>query len=199
MGHYYTNDSNLESKERIIEYTFLGKRVKLISDNGVFSKNRVDFGTNVLLNSLEDLSNINSVLDVGCGIGIIGICIKVKYDNLNVTMIDVNNRALDLAKKNILLNNLTEINALESNLYENIQDKFDMIISNPPIRAGKEIVHGVVNEGIKHLNNGGFMYIVIQKKQGAESMMKKMEEVFGNIEVVNKESGYMILKSINKK
>lgn len=195
MGQYFTNDSSIESKERLIEYTFKNERIKLYSDNGVFSKNRIDFGTNVLLNSLDDLSNINSVLDVGCGIGTIGICIQKKYKNIHVDMIDVNERAIGLAIKNIKQNALTNAFAFISNMYENVNNTYDMIISNPPIRAGKQIVHQVVIEGFTHLNDNGCIYIVIQKKQGAESMKNKMMEVFNNVEVVNKESGYLILKS----
>lgn len=198
MRQYFTNDNTIESKERLIEYTFLNEKIKLFSDNGVFSKNRVDFGTNVLLNSLEDLSNVQSLLDVGCGIGTIGICIKKKYNNIHVEMIDVNERAINLAKKNIQINHLKDIEAKISNLYENVTEQYDMIISNPPIRAGKQIVHGIVINGLKHLNHNGCIYIVIQKKQGAESMKKKMEEVFENVQVVNKANGYLILKSIKK-
>ena len=198
MGQYFTNDNTIESKERLISYTFLNENIKLFSDNGVFSKNRVDFGTNVLLNSLEDLSSVKSLLDVGCGIGTIGICIKKKYKNIHVVMIDVNERAINLAKKNIEINHLEDIEAKISNLYENVREQYDMIISNPPIRAGKQIVHGVVTDGFEPLNHNGWMYIVIQKKQGAESMKNKMEEVFGNVQVVNKASGYLILKAIKK-
>lgn len=196
MGQYFNNDPNLVSNERKITYTFLGENISLISDNGVFSKNRVDFGTNVLLNSLEDLSNITSVLDVGCGIGTIGIAIGKKYKHLNVDMIDVNERAISLTNKNINNNKISNAKVYLSNLYTNVNNKYDMIISNPPIRAGKKIVHGVVEEGYNYLNSKGFIYVVIQKKQGAESMKKKMEEVFNNVEVINKENGYYILKSV---
>ncbi len=196
MGQYFNNDPNLVSNERKITYTFLGENISLISDNGVFSKNRVDFGTNVLLNSLEDLSNITSVLDVGCGIGTIGIAIGKKYKHLHVDMIDVNERAISLTNKNINNNKISNAKVYLSNLYTNVNNKYDMIISNPPIRAGKKIVHGVVEEGYNYLNSNGFIYIVIQKKQGAESMKKKMEEVFNNVEVINKENGYYILKAV---
>lgn len=196
MGQYFNNDPNISSNERKISYTFLGENISLISDNGVFSKNRVDFGTNLLLNSLEDLSNITSVLDVGCGIGTIGIAIGKKYKHLHIDMIDVNERAITLTNKNIKNNKIINAQVYLSNLYMNVNNKYDMIISNPPIRAGKKVVHGVVEEGYNHLNSNGFIYIVIQKKQGAESMKRKMEEVFGNVEVVNKESGYFIYKAV---
>lgn len=196
MGHYFINDPNLKSNKKQVKYTFLGKEIILNSDNGVFSKDRIDFGTNVLLNSLEDLSAIKSVLDVGCGIGIIGISLASKYNNLNVQMVDVNEKAVSLTNENIILNKLKNCKSYISNVYSEVNDSFDMIISNPPIRAGKEIVHKIASEAKDHLNDKGFFYAVVQKKQGADSFKKKLEEVYGNVEIVNKDSGYIIFKSI---
>ena len=196
MNHYYQNNSNLKSNISNIEYTFKEKVVRLETDNGVFSKNRVEFGTNVLLNSLVVEENAKSILDVGCGYGVIGVCLAKGYPDKEITMIDVNNRAIDLVNRNIKKNNLHNAIALISNLYEKINDNYDMIVSNPPIRAGKVIVHGVVEQGYNHLNPGGSIWVVIQKKQGAPSLKDKMEEVFGNVEIVNKESGYYIMKSV---
>ena len=198
MGHYFINDPNLKSNKKQIKYTFLGKESIFNTDNGVFSKDRVDFGTNVLLNSLEDLSNIKSVLDVGCGVGVIGISLANKYSNLNVTMVDVNEKAVALSKENVTLNKLSNCETKESNVYSNVTGTFDMIISNPPIRAGKEIVHKIASEAKGFLSDGGFFYAVVQKKQGADSFKKKLEEVYGNVEIVNKDSGYIIFKSIKK-
>ena len=197
MGHYFINDPNLKSNKKQIKYTFLGKEIILNSDNGVFSKDRIDFGTNVLLNSLEDLSNIKSVLDVGCGVGIIGISLAKKYDNLAVHMIDVNEKAISLTKENIAINKVKNCQAYLSNVYSDVNEKFDMIISNPPIRAGKDVVHGIAIGAKEKLNNGGFFYAVVQKKQGADSFKKKLQEIYNNVEIVNKDSGYIIFKSVN--
>lgn len=196
MGHYFINDPNLKSNKKQVKYTFLGKEIILNSDNGVFSKDRIDFGTNVLLNSLEDLNAIKSVLDVGCGIGIIGISLASKYNNLNVQMVDVNEKAVSLTNENIILNKLKNCKSYISNVYSEVNDSFDMIISNPPIRAGKDVVHKIASEAKDHLNDKGFFYAVVQKKQGADSFKKKLEEVYGNVEIVNKDSGYIIFKSI---
>lgn len=198
MGHYFINDPNLKSNKKQVKYTFLGKEVLLNSDNGVFSKDRVDFGTNVLLNSLEDLSGIKSVLDVGCGIGVIGISLAKKYNNLFVQMVDVNEKAVMLTNENIKLNKAENCKAYVSNVYSDVNDSFDMIISNPPIRAGKDVVHGIAIGAKEKLNKNGFFYAVVQKKQGADSFKKKLEEVYGNVKIVNKDSGYIIFKSINE-
>lgn len=198
MSHYYTNDPNLGNKESEFSYTYFGKELKFKSDLGVFSKERVDFGTNVLINSIPDLSWANSLLDVGCGVGIIGLCMKSKYRQLNIELVDVNTRALKLAAENAKMNGLDEDGKVvikESNLYENVSESFDLIVSNPPIRAGKDVVHGVVIGGYEHLNKGGKIYIVIQKKQGAPSMESKMNEVFGNVKTIEKKNGYFIFES----
>lgn len=196
MNHYYNNNINLKSNEVQFDYTYDGKRLTFKSDNGVFSKDRVDFGSNVLINSLPDLSAAKNILDVGCGVGVIGICLKSKYNATNVLMIDVNERAIKLANDNIKLNKLDNIECIKSNLYENVIGDFDVIISNPPIRAGKEIVHGVVQKGYDHLKENGRIYIVIQKKQGASSMEKKMLEVFGNVKTIEKKNGYFVFESM---
>ncbi len=196
MGHYFINDPNLKSNRKQVKYTYLGKEIILNSDNGVFSKDRVDFGTNVLLNSLEDLSNIKSVLDVGCGIGVIGISLAKKYSHLNVHMVDVNEKAVMLTNENIKLNKLDNAKTYISNIYSEVRDAYDLVISNPPIRAGKDVVHGIASGAKDKLNDGGLFYAVVQKKQGADSFKKKLEGVYGNVEIVNKESGYIIFKSI---
>ena len=193
MSHYYVTDKNLKSDKRYLTYTYKGNVLKYIADNGVFSKERVDFGTNVLLNALPDIPNDKKVLDVGCGYGTIGIAIAKSNPTLSIDMVDVNERALDLAKENIKINGVNNAKVCLSNLYENIDGKYDYILSNPPIRAGKEIVHGVVVDGYNYLNEGGKIYLVIQKKQGAPSLEKRIEEVFGNVETVDKKNGYFVL------
>ena len=198
MPHYYTNDNVYTNNEYKFNYTFKGIEFSFLASDGVFSKRRVDFGTNVLINSLEDLSN-KTVLDLGCGVGVMGILIAKGFKGTSVTLSDVNEKALEFANKNIDLNNVKNAKTVVSSLFDNIDETFDVIVSNPPIRAGKQIVHGVIKEGFNHLNKGGFVYVVIQKKQGAESLIKYMEEVFGNCEILNKEKGYYIIKSTYNK
>ena len=198
MSHYYTTDNNLSSNIKEVEYTYRGNKLKYLVDNGVFSKDRVDFGTNVLLQNLPIFKDNSKVLDVGCGYGAIGLPVAKSNKTILVEMVDVNLRAVELVKENIRINKAFNAMVYESNLYDNVKGEFDYIISNPPIRAGKKIVFGVVDDGFNHLVDGGEIYVVIQKKQGAPSLLKEMELVFGNAEIIAKESGYFIIKSIKK-
>lgn len=195
MSHYYVNDNSLASQERIIEYTFRGSKVSLYSDLGVFSKDRVDFGTNVLLNNLPDFPRGSKILDVGCGYGIIGIAIAKACPDVNVDMIDVNKRAIELVNKSIKSNQVRHVNAYESDLYAAVHQKYDFIITNPPIRAGKVVIHKIIEDSIQYLNEKGSLWAVIQKKQGAPSFLEKMEEVFGNAQKACKENGYYVVFS----
>ena len=133
------------------------------------------------------------VLDLGCGYGPLGLTL-VKSQAVKATLVDINLRALDLARKNAELNGVSA-EIFQSNIYDQVTGVFDHIISNPPIRAGKQVVHQVIAGSLEHLTVGGDLTIVIQKKQGAPSAKAKMEEVFGNCEVVKKDKGYYILRS----
>lgn len=199
MGsHYFKTDRSLSNKTYNITFYYKDHLISLTSGTGVFSKNRLDYGTHVLLKSFVLPPSAKTVLDVGCGIGVIGISLAIANPSLLLEMVDVNEKAIELARENIGYHKLQNIKAYVSDLYENVTNKFDCIVSNPPIRAGKKVVHRIVDEGIKYLNTNGELWVVIQKKQGAPSMEKKMLDTFGNVEVVNKDKGYWILKSIKK-
>lgn len=196
MAHYYTNNTELKSEKTRFSFHYRKHQLTFVSDHGVFSKERIDYGSRVLLESVNIQSWQKHLLDVGCGYGTLGIALKKEYSWLNVEMVDVNERALSLANENIVLNDLTQIKAYKSFAYENVTTQFDVILSNPPIRAGKKVVFDILEGAYSHLNENGELWIVIQKKQGAPSAKKKMEEVFGNCEVVRRDKGYFVLKSV---
>lgn len=189
---YYAENPDAAHDIHELRVNLLGDWFTFFTDSGVFSKKMIDYGSQVLLNALE-VEEGGRLLDVGCGYGPLGIALA-KTKGLDVTMVDINHRALDLAKKNAEKNHVSA-NIFQSSVYDNVEGEFDYIISNPPIRAGKEIVHRIISESINHLVVGGTLTIVIQKKQGAPSAKAKMEEVFGNVETVKKDKGYYILRS----
>lgn len=197
--HYYTNDDTLNHNRKQWDFQLKGNQLRFISDNGVFSKSTVDFGSRLLIESFCFGNSAAKVLDVGCGYGPIGLALAKAYPASHIDMVDVNERALALAKENAELNQLHNTTVFASSVYEKVTtNDYQYILSNPPIRAGKEIVHRILSGAHDHLIDSGELWIVIQKKQGAPSAKKKMEAVFGNVETVTKDKGYFIYKSIKK-
>lgn len=196
-GQYFENNEQLKSEIKEIAYYYCGKKIRLFSDNGVFSKDKIDFGTNLLLKNLE-LKGDEKVLDIGCGYGVMGISVATVYSNTNVLMADVNARAISLVERAILENKLQNAKVLLSDRYEKIDAQFSTILANPPIRAGKNIVHDIVLGGYDHLISGGSIYVVIQKKQGEPSLYKAMEEVYDLVQIIDKDKGYYIIKGLKK-
>lgn len=197
-SHYYNNNLETKSLEKTFTVNLLGNALIFITDHGVFSKERVDYGSRVLIESWIREPWYKKVLEVGCGYGPIGISLAKVHPDIHFDLIDVNLRAIDLTKRNAKLNNVHNVSVFESNIYENIKDKYDCIISNPPIRAGKVIVHQILEDAFHHLNENGSLFVVIQKKQGAPSAEKKLEQIFGNVEIVCRDKGYYVLKSCKK-
>lgn len=195
--HYYTNNPDSESRPETWETTLKGDSFQFTTDSGVFSKGGVDYGSRVLIDvAAAETFPEGSLLDVGCGYGPIGFALAKSFPDREIEMIDINARAIALAKKNAEANRLSNVNIYSSNLFEQVGEKtFAGIITNPPIRAGKKTVHKILEQSYGHLKSGGTLTIVIQKKQGAPSARKKMETIFGNVERIALNKGYWILQS----
>lgn len=197
---YYSKNPSSKSEEREIEYIIQDKKIKFIVDNGVFSKEHVDIATNFMLNILINENIYGNVLDLGCGYGTIGITLKSFFKDIKVTMIDINERAVGLANKNVKLNHLSDFTIKESNGFEVINDneRFDFIITNPPIRAGKQVIYKMYEDAYKHLKQGGALYLVINKKHGAPSTKEYLSLLFSNCEVLDKKAGFNVIKCIKE-
>ena len=195
MEHYFTNNENAKSNEQTFQTEVLGKKMKFITDIGVFSKNELDEASRFLIETFHAQNLKGSILDVGCGYGAIGIALATGTDE-QVHLIDVNLRAIDLAKRNAKLNNVEQVTIYESDCYEAVDRKFDHIISNPPIRAGKKVVHKILEDASKFLEDEGTLTIVIAKQHGAASSERKMMEIFGNVHRLARKKGFWILQSI---
>ena len=195
MGQYFNNE-NLPSNITKIDCFIRGKKFTFNSDNGVFSKNGVDFGSRLLLDfiPLEEVGG--KILDLGCGYGVIGIALN-KLTGANVDMVDVNLRALHLTEMNVSANKCQNINVFESNVYENVNTKYTSIVTNPPIRAGKKVIYDMLFNAKEYLTDDGNLYFVIRKQQGAKSMMSDLEKEY-NLEIIEKKKGYYIIKCSNK-
>lgn len=190
MAQYFDN-VELKSEIRKIDVDIFDMVFSFYSDNGVFCKDRLDYGTRLLLENIDWNNVSGKILDVGCGYGPIGI-IASKITGGNVVMCDVNRRALHLALRNVKENNV-DCKVIESDCYQNIHDTFDVIITNPPIRAGKKIVYEILFGAKDHLNDNGLLYLVIHKDQGAKSLVKDLEKEY-KVEILEKEKGFFIIK-----
>lgn len=196
MSHYFINDESVESKPRLIHYEICGHSFELLTDNGVFSKNELDEGTRLLIETLVPLQLTGKLLDIGCGYGPIGLTLAALSPSLDVTCSDVNTRALTLCNRNASQLALSHrVTCLQSDIYTEIEGPYDSIVSNPPIRAGKKITYAIYIGAKDHLIDGGSLFVVIRIKQGALSAKKYLLEVFGNCTILTKKKGFVILKS----
>lgn len=191
MGHYFTNDEELKSKEMTHQVMIRNIDLSFITDHGVFSKKGLDFGTRTLLESIPMDTIHGKVLDFGCGYGPIGIFLKKYNQDLDIHMIDINKRSLNLALKNAILNDVV-VNIYESDMYQNVSETFDYIVTNPPIRVGKKILYEILKTAKEHLRKGGAIYFVIHKDQGAKSVMKDMEDEY-EVSLVAKNKGFYVI------
>jgi len=200
MSHYFSEVQDVKSAKKIINYEIKNEKFEFLTDNGVFSKTKVDFGTDVMLrtflNENKKLENIR-ILDIGCGYGVVSVVLKRFFEKAKILSTDVNERALELTKENIQKNNRTDdFEVRKSFVFDNISENFDVILSNPPIRAGKQVIFEIYEKSFFHLNKNGEFYCVIQTKHGAKSTKKKLEELFGNCTTLVIEAGYRIFKCI---
>ncbi len=193
MSHYFENDVNLKSNIRELSYKHDSSFFTFLSDNGVFSKKNIDYGSYLLLETYlkENITNVK-VLDVGCGYGFLGIVISVLTSSY-VDMVDVNKRAVHLTKRNIKKYDKFNGSAFVSDAYTEVKNKYNVIITNPPIRVGKEKLLEILEGAFDHLEKDGTLYFVIRKDQGALSIKKTLEQK-RNVEIINKDKGYFIIK-----
>ena len=192
--HYYTNNPTSEHEERSFRAVFAGRVLAFDTDAGVFSKQHVDPGSELLCRALPDTLGTR-VLDMGCGWGAMTIMMLARFPKAQVTMADVNERALALAVSNVAKNHM-EATAILSDGFEKVEGKFDAVITNPPIRAGKAVIYKMFEDAKDHLVSSGALYLVIRKQQGAPSALKFLKELYGKAEVIERDGGYWIIECV---
>ena len=194
--HYYTRTPQSASRPAECSFTYRGIDLVFETDAGVFSRGEVDTGTRLLLEALPEEMH-GEILDLGCGWGVIGISIARKWPGTQVTMADVNTRALDLSRKNAERNR-AEVICAESDGMEALADRnFDAVVTNPPIRAGKQVIYKMFADTAQRLKPGGALYLVIRKQQGAESCIRYLETIYAKVEKLDKSGGFWVLKAHN--
>lgn len=196
MSQYFDNDKNIKSERKLIKFNFNNKEFSIYSDNGVFSKDRLDYGSRVLLENIDIDKLYGNVLDLGCGIGVVGIIVGSINKDICIDMVDINERAIDLARNNLILNKISA-NVFVSDIYSNINKRYDFIISNPPIRAGKDVIRKFLLGSYDYLEDDGSLYFVMRKDHGVKSMIRELESKF-NVSVVNRDKGFYVVLCTKK-
>ena len=196
MPHYYSEKQTSPLRLCKIKSAIMGKVFEFYSGSGVFSKKKVDNGTRVLVENCI-VKNSWKVLDLGCGYGVIGVVIGKMFSKTIILMVDVNKRALKLAKMNIELHNIENAEVKYSNLYSTVKGKFNTIIVNPPITAGRKLCFRIIEEAKEHLEKNGLLQLIARHRKGGKILGEKMLEVFGNMEEKAKSGGYRLYISKN--
>ncbi len=201
MKHYFSDKPETPSDRARVETRIRGIDLNFVTDAQVFSKKHIDFGTRQMLESaIADIGargiGRGRLLDLGCGYGPVGITMKRVFPAMDIVMIDINERAIGLSRENAELNHSSHVSILQSDGFSAVDGAFDIILTNPPVRAGKKAVFSFFEGSYEHLNAGGLFYTVLQKKQGAPSAVTKLTELFGNCSVLKKEGGYWILGAV---
>ncbi|MDC3417786.1 class I SAM-dependent methyltransferase [Aquibacillus salsiterrae] len=191
---YFSSEPQTKSNPKTWTFELKGHLYTFTSDEGVFSKSEIDFGSRTLIDEFRVPSIPGDILDLGCGYGPIGLSIAKTNPERKVVLCDINERAVALAKKNAEQNNIDNVEIAVSDRLESFQNrKFASVVTNPPIRAGKKVVHQLFEDSFKALLPNGELWVVIQKKQGAASAQDKIEYLFSHVEIVKRNKGYFIL------
>ena len=194
MPQYFDNVETLAHQDISFSYKLFGETFTLKSDAGVFSKEGLDDGSRLLLETIAKTDLGPDILDLGCGVGPIGLTLAKLDPSRRVTLADVNLRALECCKANAKALGLEgRVDIIPSDVYSNITASFSTIVTNPPIRAGKKVTYAMYAGAVSHLNEGGSLILVIRKAQGAPSCQRYLETLFPSVSVVAQHKGYRIL------
>ena len=190
--HYYTENPASAHDERRIVLSILGQELTFTTDAGVFSRDGLDRGTELLLEALPELTG--RVLDLGCACGPAGRALGKKYPALGIVMTDINSRAVELARRNLAANGV-KAEVVQGDGFQSVAGDFDAIVTNPPIRAGKAVIYGLFAQARDRLRPGGALYLVIRKQQGAPSALKYLREIYAGAEVIERGSGFHVIRA----
>jgi 16S rRNA (guanine1207-N2)-methyltransferase len=197
MAHYFDQNPDTAHKPGELAFRLHGRDFHFQTDSAVFSRNHLDFGTSLLIEAvIQDQKKLRGrLLDLGCGYGPAGIVLKALFPVVEMVMSDINGRAIELARQNARLNQVHYVDIIQSDGLQSVPGTFDLILTNPPIRAGKAVVYRLFEEAAARLRPGGLLYVVIRKQQGAPSALKYLSQLFGQANTIGHGAGYWILRA----
>lgn len=200
--HYFTPKPRVPHAENRFRDRLRGREFEFVTDAGVFGRERVDPGTRLLIEEVDlEFRPIRRVLDLGCGWGPIGIAIAGALPRAEVTGVEINERAAGLAERNAVFNGVRNFRVLTKDATlltpgeVAVEDGFDLVVSNPPLRAGKQVVWAFIDAAHRLLVPGGRLVMVARTSQGGKSLEKRMAEVFGDAATVGRGGGYRLLEA----
>ncbi len=197
MSHYFDVNPEAEHQVKYLQVRLGGQDFKFKTDHAVFSRDRLDYGSELLLETVWDEKPCRTgrMLDLGCGYGAVGIIMKRLFPALDVVMCDINERAVGLARDNAAMNQTKYLEIIHSDALTAVEGYFDLILTNPPIRAGKTVVYRFFEESARRLKPAGRLYVVIRKQQGAPSAIEKLKAIFPQVSVVARSAGYWVIRA----
>ena len=200
MQHYFIDKVHKETDFFEFNDNVLGLDLCFRSCDSIFSKNKIDDGTRALLTAIDKKCSLSGCgLDLGCGLGVISIALIKKF-NVSFDMVDVNNTAVKLSKENLIKNNVQKsARVFYSNGFSEVKDSYDFIVTNPPIKTGKKLLFELMQGAYEHLKENAQLILVIRKDLGMESLKKYLVEIFGNCEIIERNKGFYILRSVKNK
>lgn len=197
--HYYTEIPFSKIKIFTISPLIRNRHYQFKTCTGVFSYKKLDKGTSLLLKAMELPDYATHVLDMGTGYGVIGIVIATEFPTIKVTMVDINRRAIWIARENVKLLNISNAKIYWGNFYEPIKSQqFEVILTNPPLALGHEKIFEFISNTPNYLKNNGYLYLVVQTKRGANKISEKMAEIFENVTLLKIQAGYRLFRSQKK-
>ena len=188
---YFTAEPTSAHSESACEFVYRGHTLRFTTDSGVFSRGEIDYGTRTLLGALRGVSG--RALDLGCGWGAIGVCVGKAFPGCEIVMADINERAAALAQRNAEENGV-RADVVLSDGFANVEGYFDVILTNPPIRAGKQVIYRLFAQSAERLKHGGRLILVIRKKQGADSALRYLNTLFSAVETVDRSGGFHVIQ-----
>lgn len=193
--HYFVPSEHSPDDYFTFDFSFNSHNFRFTSCDDVFSKSEIDEGSLILIKTVLNKLNLQGkILDIACGYGAIGVILGKELDT-PIDMCDINNLAIDLCRINAKNNNICLGQIFVSDMWQNVENKYNHIVSNPPIKVGKKVLLNFLDGLYNHLEDGGDVTIVIKKNLGADSTKKYLKDIFGNCEVLERNKGYYILHS----
>lgn len=178
--HYFSPAPESEAKLRPLTVRLAGQTYELTTASGIFSPERIDTGTRVLLDHVPPAPPGGQLLDLGCGWGPLALTLALESPHATVWAVDVNTRALDVVRRNAQKLGLTNVN---TSTPDDVPDsvRFTAIWSNPPIRVGKSELHNILSRWLPRLEPGSDAWLVVQRNLGSDSLHRWMQGAFPDL------------------